>query len=104
MHLEDSMRPRRRLIGLCRALCPPRISQQHDLFYLLCADGPELRQSDYFDGFFFADLEPATRSWGAWFGEEVSDFFVVDFEKGYHDFDVPFVLAVLNSLEEVGHC
>jgi len=40
----------------------------------------------------------------AWLGKEISDLFVIDFEEGDHDFDVPFVFAVLDALEEVCHC
>src|SRR5882672_1671651 len=40
----------------------------------------------------------------AWLGKEISDLFVVNFERGDHGFDVPFVFAVLDALEEVCHC
>jgi hypothetical protein len=40
---------------------------------------------------------------GAWFRKKIADLLVVDFQERNHDFHIPIVFSIFDTLEKVGH-
>jgi len=104
MYLQYGMRAGTRFVGMSGTLGSTCVSLEDNFLDLFCRFWLKLDQAYDFDGFILANGKATAWDRRIGIGEQVSDFFVVDFEEGDHDFNVMFVSSVLDALEKVGHC